>query len=250
MRDAELSGWCTRTDHDRCPHWAGMRMPLRPWRRPTSPDMVLCRCPCHAECPLADERSVLRELWDEQCVCPGAEVARASLARSAERREEVGRIVGDVDFSDHPDAEEIENRLRAVFTEHGTEPPPGLTGWARIIAAGKAPRGTRLPRLLGMGGRAVASTVRWSHAPASSDGDAQNRSQTRSGYRAVGVVATVAMALTVAAVVSTGWRRLLWGLTASVAWLLSGYAVSLVTAVAGIGRAAESSSRAQDLRSR
>jgi hypothetical protein len=159
-------------------------------------------------------------------------------------------MIGDVDFSDHPDAEEIETRLGAVFAEHGMPPPPGLTGWSRVIASGAAPRGTRLPRLLGMGARAVAGTVRWSKAPASSDQDAQHRTQTRSGYRAAGAVAAVAMALTVAAVASTGWRRLLWSVVATVAWLTSGWAVSLVTAVAAIVRAAEAHPRAEDLPSR
>lgn len=227
-----------------------MRTP-RPWRRPPSPVMVLCRCPCHAECPLADERAVSREVWDERCSCPGAEVARVSFARSTERREEVNRIVADVDFSDHPDAEEIETRLRAVFAEHGTAPPPGLTGWSRILAAGAAtPRVTVLPRLLGLGARAVAHTVRWSHAPATSRQDAQNRHETRMAYRAVGGVVTVATALTATALVSHGWRRLLWSTAATGAWLTSGYAVSLVTAVAAVGRTAEARSGAQDLPSR
>lgn len=245
----ELSVWCTRSDHGRCPHWAGMRMP-RPWRRPLVADMVLCRCSCHAECPLADDGRVPQDVWSERCVCPGAAVARASFERSADRRREVSRVVADVDFSDHPDADEIEDRLRAVFAEHGTPPPPGMTAWSRVIAAGAARPGTRLPRLLATGARAVAHAVRWSHEPPSSAGDAHNRHQTRAAYRAVGVVATVAMALTVAALFTSGWRRLLWSAAAGGAWLMSGYAVSLVTAVAAIGRSAETHSRAEDLPSR
>lgn len=236
---------CTRSDHDRCPHSAGVRMP-RPWRRPLAGELVVCRCPCHAGCPVAAERTVSREVWAAECTCPGAARSRDSFERGRERR----RLVAEVDFSDHPDALEIEARLRAVFEEHGQPPPPGMTTWSRLLAAGRAPRGTRLVRVLGMGARAVAHTVRWSHEPASSAEDAENRTQLRSAYRAVGAVAAVAMALTVAAVVSTGWRRLLWGLVAAAAWLTSGYAVSLVTTIATIARSAGTSSRAQDLPSR
>lgn len=245
----ELSAMCTRSDHGRCPHRAGMRMPRR-WQRSPVPEMVLCRCPCHADCPLASDRVVQQDFWDERCSCPGAVVARESLARTAERREEIGRIAGDVDFTDHPDAEEIETRLRAVFAQHGTPPPPGLPGWSRILAASRAPRGTRIPRLPGLGSRSVANTVRWSHGPASSVVDEHNRHETRAAYRAAGVVASVATALTVAAVVSSGRRRLLLGAAAAGAWLSSGYAVSLVTTVATIARSAETRSRAQDLPSR
>ena len=245
----DVSAMCTRADHGRCPHWVGVRT-FRPWRRRPAAQMPLCSCPCHAGCPLAAEPAVSREEWIERCRCPGAAVVKASFARADDRRRELNRIVGDVDFSDHPDAVEIEARLRAVFAEHGEQAPPGLTGWSRIIAAGKARRGTRAPRLLALGARAVGSTVRWSHEPASTGRDAQNRTQFRAGYRAVGVVAAVAMGLTVAAVVASGWRRWLLSATATAAWLLSGYAVSLVTAVASIARSAEASARPQDLPSR
>jgi hypothetical protein len=241
----ELSAMCTRSDHGQCPHWASVRM-RRPWRRRLEAELVVCRCPCHADCPLSVDRAVLREVWAATCTCPGAAAPRASF----ERRREMSRFVGEVDFTDHPDAEEIETRLRAVFEENGEAPPPGMTTWSRLIAAGSGPRGTRLPRVLAMGGQAIAHAVRWSHEPALSGQDAHSREQMRSAYRAIGAVVGVAMALTVAAVASTGWRRVLWSLVATVAWLTSGYSVTLVTAVASIARSTEAHARAQDLPSR
>jgi hypothetical protein len=51
-------------------------------------------------------------------------------------------IVADVDTSDHPDAEAIEERLRDVFLAHGHQPPRSLTGTSRVMAAGAGRRGT------------------------------------------------------------------------------------------------------------
>lgn len=152
-----------------------------------------------------------QETWSATCTCPGAESARESFRRN----QEIRRVAAAIDMSDHPDAGEIESRLRAVFEEHGQPPPPGTTTWSRLLAA-----------------------------------RAESRFASRAGYRAAGVVATAAVALTVAAVVSTGRRRLLWSGAAAAAWAVSGYAVSLVTALAGIARSAEAQARVEDLRSR
>jgi hypothetical protein len=73
---------------------------------------------------------------------------------------------------------------------------------------------------------------------------------TSTGYRAVGVGTVAATLLTAAAVASTGRRRLAVSLAAAGAWLLSGYAVALVTTVTQTSRAAEGHSRVQDLPSR
>jgi hypothetical protein len=94
--------------------------------------MVLCRCACHAACPLAGEPTTAQAVWDERCACPGADRAREVFARSAARRRELNRIAGDVDMAGHPDAEEIEIRLRAVFEEHGQAPPAAMTSWSRL----------------------------------------------------------------------------------------------------------------------
>ena len=51
-------------------------------RRPVSrhrleSTITLCRCPCHAACPLADRRPVSLTVWQQLCACPGAEEQRA-----------------------------------------------------------------------------------------------------------------------------------------------------------------------------
>lgn len=49
--------------------------------------MMLCLCTCHSECPLADRLPlVTREVWQGQCICPGADLAAARLDE-AEREE-------------------------------------------------------------------------------------------------------------------------------------------------------------------
>jgi hypothetical protein len=153
---------------------------------------------------------VAQQVWAATCTCPGAERPRAAFARQQERR----RILADVDFSDHPDAEEIEVRLRTVFEEHGEAAPPRPNPWSRVVAARAAGEGAL------------------------------------SGYRAAGVVTGAATLLTAAAVVSTGRRRLALGVTAGAAWLLSGYAVTLGTVVAQVSRAAEKPAGSHDLPSR
>jgi len=40
----------------------------------------LCLCSCHSECPLADRLPlVTRQVWQAQCICPGADLAAVKL---------------------------------------------------------------------------------------------------------------------------------------------------------------------------
>ena len=39
--------------------------------------VALCRCSCHATCPLADRMPVPLTVWQQLCTCPGAEEQRA-----------------------------------------------------------------------------------------------------------------------------------------------------------------------------
>jgi hypothetical protein len=39
--------------------------------------VALCRCSCHAACPLADRMPVSLTVWQQLCACPGAEWQRA-----------------------------------------------------------------------------------------------------------------------------------------------------------------------------
>lgn len=68
---------CDRDDHGSCKHRWGFGVTLLTGRR----TVTLCRCPCHDKCPVTRRagrrRLVPEEVWLEQCVCPGAEGAKA-----------------------------------------------------------------------------------------------------------------------------------------------------------------------------
>lgn len=155
------------------------------------------------------DRTVPQEVWAATCTCPGAEGPRAAF----ERRTETNRVLADADFSGHPDAVEIESRLRAVFEEHGQTPPPGMATWSRLVALRTARHGTRVG----------------------------------TGYGVAGAAAAAATVLTGAATASSGRRRLVLGVAALLAWLASGYAVTAGSATGQFTRWAEDRPRAQDL---
>jgi hypothetical protein len=52
----------------------GMRA-LKAWNRLNS-TIVLCRCSCHASCPLAGRGPVPLTVWQQLCACPGGDRAR------------------------------------------------------------------------------------------------------------------------------------------------------------------------------
>jgi hypothetical protein len=124
----------------------------------------------HAGCPLARQGTVVREVWRQQCTCPGAGPVRERQERAEEWRREVAEVLADLPREGHLAPEEIEDRLRTVYLTHGEAPPPGVTGWARMVAVGTARPGTRSPRLVWMGIRAVARTVRWARGPRAAAG--------------------------------------------------------------------------------
>lgn len=66
---------CARDAHRDCGHVGTAA------RRPVFPDrlqsiIALCRCGCHAACPLADRMPVPLTVWQQLCACPGAEQQR------------------------------------------------------------------------------------------------------------------------------------------------------------------------------
>jgi hypothetical protein len=129
-------------------------------------------------------------------------------------------VVADVDLTDHLNAETIERRLRDAFLAHGEQPPPGLTGMSRVMAAGTGPRGTRSARLLVLGGGAVARAVRWAWQPGTV-ADADDRRVLREMYASFGALIGIAVLLTTVAVRAVGWRRLPWAATALLVWLFT-----------------------------
>ena len=191
-----------------------------------------------------------RETWGQQCVCPGAGIVREQQARAEELRLGVADVMAEVRRTEHPSPEEIEAKISALYLRHGEPPPPGLTGWARIPAASTARRGTRRPRLLALGIRAVARTIRWAWQPGGAD--AGNRAETRKLYRSMGVLSLIAALLTATAVRSSGGRRLSAAVGATVLWLATVWGVTLGTVVARIAEFAEEhpTSSERDLRPR
>jgi len=141
-------------------------------------------------------------------------------------------ILADVDLSDHPDAGTVERRLRNAFLAHGTR-PPHLTGMSRVMAAGTGPRGTRSPRLLWLGARAIARAVRWARQPGS---DADDRRSLRRMYAADGGLIALGVLLTAAAVRASGWRRLPWAATALLTWLFTTRIVAIGALVTSVVR--------------
>jgi hypothetical protein len=75
MTPAGRSLACAREAHQECGHVsAGTRFVSR---RRLKSTVVLCRCSCHAACPLADRMPVPLTVWQQLCGCPGAESKRA-----------------------------------------------------------------------------------------------------------------------------------------------------------------------------
>lgn len=80
--ECRLTPACRRAAHDDCPHSHGAGGGFNPWRLRFEFGEQLCRCPCHASCPVqydARRLSVSMKAWYTSCTCPGAEVARQRL---------------------------------------------------------------------------------------------------------------------------------------------------------------------------
>lgn len=235
----ERSGHCLRDAHGRCPHLAGIE-PVRLWRpRPRAEwSYLVCLCDCHAGCPLTGRRAVSRDVWGPLCTCPGAAPFLAREQRADEQRRAVTAVYAEAKQEGQRDAAQIERRLRAVFTERGEDPPPGLAVASRAAAAANAPRGTRRARLLWLSARGVADTVRWAWRPL--DGRADPAwVRARSFYATVGAAVAIATSLTVVAARSSGRRRLATGAVATSTWLAASTSLAVGTFVVRTARSAE-----------
>jgi hypothetical protein len=233
----QLSVFCAREDHDRCPHWVGMG--VRGRCRPR-PEVVFCDDPCHGDrgCPLAGRRKADRDEWSARCTCPGAEDSRQSFDRAAERRRDMAALVADVDLADRPDAGTIESRLIAASRARGEEPPPGLGALSAILAARSGRRGTRSVRLLGLGAGVVGRAVRWAWQYGT-EGDPEHQSL-RPVVAGSAALLGVAALLTGGAVRNSGWRRVAWATAAVPVWLCTARVIALGVLVATLMRRAES----------
>jgi len=67
---------CAGGSHQDCGHvGVGVRRPASPHRLQSI--VALCRCSCHAACPLADLMPVSLTVWQQLCPCPGGESYRS-----------------------------------------------------------------------------------------------------------------------------------------------------------------------------
>lgn len=68
---------CARGAHLECGHVSYAAGPV-PGHRMDS-DVLLCRCSCHAACPLTRRKGAVPvAVWQQRCVCPGAEQTRTT----------------------------------------------------------------------------------------------------------------------------------------------------------------------------
>ena len=80
--ECEQTPACRRAGHVDCPHVHGSGGGFNPRRLRFEFGQQLCRCACHAACPVQYEtnrQTVSREAWQTSCTCPGADVARQRL---------------------------------------------------------------------------------------------------------------------------------------------------------------------------
>src|SRR5215469_15352193 len=130
---------CMRGNHQLCSHFVAMGGGLNPRRLRLEFGAALCRCSCHADCPLAGRRLAIPfKEWRAQCRCPGAEQMRQHMAEAgdppdfaeyrerAERRSQARRAAFDAARSDAADKtrEEIRDIYVAELRARGVDPPP------------------------------------------------------------------------------------------------------------------------------
>jgi hypothetical protein len=77
---------CQAGSHDDCSHTVGAGGGFNPRRRRLEFGTEICKCPCHADCPVTSDRlTVDDQIWRASCTCPGAPALRARLEEIALR---------------------------------------------------------------------------------------------------------------------------------------------------------------------
>src|SRR5262245_11971479 len=77
---------CADGTHDDCPHVTGLGGGLNPVRIRIELGAVVCKCECHAECPIhvtSARMTVPVRRWREECSCPGAATERQAFASAS-----------------------------------------------------------------------------------------------------------------------------------------------------------------------
>ena len=225
-----VSAACTAGDHERCPHWAALRV-RGAWRLRPRQVAVVCRDPWHGGhgCPLAGRREVPADELRSRCTCPGVAAFRRSSERFAARRDRERAVVAAIDLADRPDAATVEQRLSDGFAAAGGQPPPGLAALSVVLAARSRAPGTRTARLSWLGLRAAGGAVRDTWRPGGPHGS-------RALQAGGGAVLTVAVLLTALVVRTPGWWRAAVAVPALLAWRVAARAVAIGAVVTVLDR--------------
>jgi hypothetical protein len=117
-----LTPACKQAAHDDCPHVYGGGGGFNPRRLRLEFGEYLCRCPCHASCPVQYETNRLTvspKTWQTSCTCPGAEQVRRGM-------DEAG-----VEFPDFGEMQEEARRRRQLRKEAFQATQARATGKSR-----------------------------------------------------------------------------------------------------------------------
>jgi hypothetical protein len=134
---------CAGQEHQSCGH-VGMGARRLASGGQLESIIVLCRCPCHAACPLADRMPVSLTVWQQLCACPGAEKQRAwkedpdepwpgakesweRTQRNSQERKEAYRQARQATRTDagKKSRDEVRDLFIAELRARGQEIPPG-----------------------------------------------------------------------------------------------------------------------------
>jgi hypothetical protein len=73
---------CADGEHDDCPHMRSIEYRVNPFRLRPKSAVLLCKCECHAPCPvISKRRTVPVPAWRESCTCPAAAGVPSSVGR-------------------------------------------------------------------------------------------------------------------------------------------------------------------------
>jgi hypothetical protein len=131
---------CMRSAHQACPHFVAIGGGFNPRRLRPEFGAALCRCSCHAGCPVAGSRmAVPVKLWRESCDCPGADEKRQRLNAAGIEPPDFGEIRAEAERRSGARREAFQAARLASAGKSTTEIQD-------LYAAELRARGLRIPR--------------------------------------------------------------------------------------------------------
>lgn len=168
-----ISPWCEREEHSGCDHAFASSFELAPRRFGGGAYDVFCRCPCHADCPLAGHERTRKGLWEAECTCPGAVPARARRAElmarleaeRADRKQRMDAALAGVNVGHGRSKTELKAEFTAAFRRHDVKAPEAMLDVAaEALSAVTGPRLLAPPRLGLLGGKLAVRGARAAYA--------------------------------------------------------------------------------------